>query len=225
MFAAHTASINATELQNEEYIEKNQGSLEEQERNSEILKEKDADLSISLFGWGDTIRPQMKIYEQENEYYCGPANVKIVLQSINGSSYSQGTYAYNMGTSRNYGTYVYRLVNELNAQLSVTSYAYAYIGSSSRQYLMDRLVSDIKKNYPVILHADTRPLYMYYGNSLGHYLTVDSVIADGSDLNKITRVGYLDPFYEDYGRGKVFGSWTESFENIFQSVLDRYLIW
>lgn len=67
-------------------------------------------------------------YRQDNDYYCGPANVKQVVQYLNGSSASQSTYASYMGTNSTDGTYVYAIRNALN---NYTSQSYSYVLGSN----------------------------------------------------------------------------------------------
>ncbi len=164
-------------------------------------------------------------YTQSNSYYCGPANVKQVLQYINGSSLSQSTYASNMGTNSS-GTYVYRIRNELNNKQSYHTYAYTQMGSGDLEKFKNIISSDIfygndteVKGIPVILHALTKALPIYNSHNTGHYLTV-------SGYSAIARtVTYVDTNSSNYGNGNVLGSHTVSAEIMFQTVSgSRYVI-
>lgn len=161
-------------------------------------------------------------YQQEKNYWCGPAAVKEVLHFLNGSSSSQSTYATNMNTENDKSTYVYRLRNELNARQSTHTYQYEDITTESR--FTEILISDVMDSevgVPFVLHALTGSLYRYNGTTLHHYLVVN-----GGDMSKQT-VTYVDSWASDYGRGTTLGRWTDSRSNVANTVLTsgRYVIW
>lgn len=113
-------------------------------------------------------------YQQETNYWCGPASIKETLQFLNGSSLSQSQYASNMQTNSSDGTIVWKLTNELNNNQSKHTYIYEDVSSVSRFnaiLIADILDSDV--GVPFILHALTGSLYMYNGNVLHHYLVVN----------------------------------------------------
>ncbi|MDD2591924.1 MAG: C39 family peptidase [Erysipelotrichaceae bacterium] len=60
-------------------------------------------------------------YEQENNYYCGPASVKVVLNYLTGVAYSQQSLATAMGTTTN-GTTRSAIVNKLNSVVGLGTY-------------------------------------------------------------------------------------------------------
>jgi hypothetical protein len=167
-------------------------------------------------------------YRQETSYWCGPANIKQVLQYINGSSLSQATYASSMGTNSTDGTYVYKMRDELNNRQSRESYVYSLMGSGG--YSFDSFLNfhsfALTKSAPLIYHIKTHTLYMYNGTSLGHYLTGSGYsyteIPGSTPLRMIT---YVDTYYADYGRGSVLGTFTAAAENVYAGLNGRYLIW
>lgn len=220
-----TFSLINVSAYNEDYINKHGGSKEDIERNAvnqKLILEKDKDVdSIRLFGWGDTISPAIIPVEQSKGYYCGPANIVMILRNIKGSSLSQDSHANNMGTNPSDGTIVYRMTNELNNQQN--KYTYAHFQISDRSSFSNYMENSIARNAPVVLHAKTGSLNMYNGNSLGHYLTGETVIADGSST-VLTRIGYVDPLNRDYGKGNVFGSHIDTFENVYEAVKGRFVI-
>ncbi len=224
-----TFSLVNVSAYNEDYINKHSGPKEDIERNAvnqKLILEKDKDIdkdidSIRPFGWGDTIRPAIIPVEQSTGYYCGPANIVMILTNIKGFSLSQDSHANNMGTNPSDGTYVYRMTNELNNQQNKHNYAHFYISNSND--FSNYIEGSIMRNAPVVLHARTGSLNIYNGNSLGHYLTGETVIADG-DPTVLTRIGYVDPLNRDYGRGNVFGSHIDTFENVYEAVRGRYVI-
>lgn len=166
-------------------------------------------------------------YQQENGYYCGPANVKQVVQYLNGSSASQTTYATYMGTNSTDGTYVYAIKNALN---NYTSQSYSYVlGSNYTSSTFSTLVKNkISSNKPIILHANTSSLAMYNGTSLGHYLTVNgyTYTASFGDSTGIDNIYYVDTWYGSYGNGSVLGEHLDTTTNVFNTVnsSSRYII-
>lgn len=166
-------------------------------------------------------------YQQENGYYCGPANIKQVVQYINGSSASQATYASRMGTNSSVGTLVYKMRDELNYRQSYNHYVYQQMNSGSYDTFMTIVQGNIfygndteVKGKPVILHAKTASLYQYNGTNLGHYLTVNGYDMIGG---KIT---YVDPWNANYGRGTTLGQHIDSAINVFNTVSgSRYVIY
>ena len=128
----------------QEYLDKIEKSLND-------IKEKDN--GIVLYYFTDPVLDITPI-QQETSYYCGPANVKMVLQYLNGSSLSQSTYASSMGTNTS-GTYVYKITNELN---KYSSKKYQYASNLSQDTFKSIIDSDIANNKPLILHAKTRSL-------------------------------------------------------------------
>ena len=123
----------ASENSNLEYIKMNQGT------EADIIENQKNQKFIEEVQWANTPMPMVTYvpiklsvtaYEQEKSYWCGPANIKQVIQYINGSSSSQSTYASSMGTNSTDGTYVYKMVNELNKRQSDFKYAYKYVSSS-----------------------------------------------------------------------------------------------
>lgn len=182
----------------------------------------------------NTIQPRYYVtklsitnYQQENGYYCGPANIKQVVQFLNGSSSSQSTYANYMGTNSTDGTYVYAMKNALN---NYTSQSYSYVlGSNYTSSSFSTLVKNkISANKPIILHANTSSLTMYNGTSLGHYLTVNgyTYTAAFGDSTGIDNIYYVDTWYGSYGNGSVLGEHMDTTSNVFNTVnsSSRYII-
>lgn len=166
-------------------------------------------------------------YRQDNGYYCGPANVKQVVQYLNGSSASQSTYASYMETNSIDGTYVYAIRNALN---NYTSQSYSYVlGSNYNASSFSTLVKNkITANKPIILHSNTGSLSMYNGTSLGHYLTVNgyTYTASFGGSTGIDNIYYVDTWYGSYGNGSVLGEHMDTATNVFNTVnsSSRYII-
>lgn len=166
-------------------------------------------------------------YEQQYWYYCGPANVKQVLQYLNGTSESQSTYASYMGTSSGVGTYVYKIVNALNHYSSKT-YKYVLGNSYTKWEFSSLVASAVSNEKPIILHARTSSLNTYNGTDLGHYITVNGHTLTGSFGDTgIYNIYYVDTYNNDYGNGSTLGEHMDTTEHVYNtvSVSGRYIIY
>lgn len=173
-------------------------------------------------------------FQQENQSYCGPANVKQVLHYINHSSLSQSQYAQDM-TDPTTGEFasVYQIRNTLNAYLDDNDH-YQYIPKSllteSEFYALINV--NINNDRPLILHANTTSLYMYNGHVTGHYITISGHTITGifdDDYSPIN-IYYVNTDYLDYGRGNVYGEHMDTFDNVYNALntlygIERYLIY
>lgn len=136
--------------------------------------------------------------KQAETYFCGPASVLQALYGFNagnrvpGNNYDEKQYylANNMSTNPTDGTYVYKMVDELN-KYSSRKYVYVNAGSLSETQILDYITTSLINDRPAILHAQTKGLKYYNGKSLGHYIT-----AFGTDrYNK--QVALSDCHYND----------------------------
>lgn len=245
-FAYTSLSANTDiSLKNSEYVMLHGGSEEEQLKNEENKKKAQLELENLVLPLSTSSRIlDIPTYQQERYYWCGPANIKQVIQYMTGSSDSQSTYASSMGTNSSDGTYVYKMANELNKRQSIHTYTYTQMSSSSKQTLANNIVFSTDFGRPCIFHSRTQYLYMYNGNSLGHYLTCrgynfsgfsTASIEDGeySTLSNTVApssttldgtVYYTDSYYKDFGNGSVLGNHSDSLDNILNSLNGRYLI-
>lgn len=161
-------------------------------------------------------------FKQDKNYYCGYAATKEVIHYINGSSKSQAQYEADMGTVGQ-GAYVYKITNTLNKE---TNKNYIYkLGTNFSQEKFKNLIEDeVQAGKPVILHAQTKSLYLYNGNNFGHY-----VVATGNTISSTYpySIVYIDSWSHDYGRGSTFGEHVDKIENVFNSVniSGRYIIY
>lgn len=196
----------------QEYLEKIEKSLNEIKEN---------DYGIVPYYFTD---PMLDVtpYQQETSYYCGPANVKMVLQYLNGTSKSQSAYASSMGTNNN-GTYVYKITNELN---KYSSKKYQYAKNLSQDTFKSVIDSDIANNKPLILHAKTGSLEKYNGHNADHYLTVNGHTLRGYPGITDDNVYYVDSNNKNYGNGSTFGKQSDTFAKVYNTIKDnRYVIY
>lgn len=226
-------SFASTEPNVSDYIRLNSGTKEDILINEQNKKKAELEAATTLLPMATSTRTlNVPTYQQETSYWCGPANIKQVIQYINGSSQSQSTYASDMGTNSSDGTYVYRMTNELNAKQSTFTYAHYQMSSSDKQSLALGISISIGQGKPCIFHARTEHLYMYNGKALGHYITgrgysfsgfeTASIDADTNALDGT--VYYTDPYSSNQGRGNTLGNHSDSLTNIANSLNGRYLI-
>lgn len=139
-------------------------------------------------------------FTQTENYYCGPACVKIVLDAINRESEKQDVYAKEMGTNSKEGTYASKIVEALNKHQNKRKYEVVSKNTSYEQFVKG-LVYAISKNCPVIVSINTNKLdederKKIWGYSVqGHFITVVGYSYTGDDLD----VFIHDPHYEKPG--------------------------
>ena len=129
------------------------------------------------------------LFTQQNNYYCGPANVKQVVHYHNGSSNSQDTYARSLGTSTA-GTTMTDIPPLLRSQTG-KNYVYAAIGSSSTW--TSRVGTNILyNNMAVVIDIIANTSYWRYNTNDGHYVTIHGVYHNGTAAS-VTDVAICDP--------------------------------
>ena len=127
-----------------------------------------------------------------------------------------------MGTNSDEGTYVFKIVNELNARQSSNDYGYREIGWDEDQ-LWNPIITDLL-NYavPTIVRIYTNALYMYDGNRFNHYVTITGFY--GNQTPELTkRLTYADNYYGTYTYGSVHGEHTDTLQHFLNGT--TYLIW
>lgn len=131
------------------------------------------------------------LYQQINNYYCGPASVQMVLKYL-GDTVSQSTLGSLMNTTPSSGTYVYQIANGLNSYLGSGQYAYIYTSELS---FGTKLFTSIDAGYPIICHTQTRELPHYNGHESGHYVVAIgySWAQGGSSGGRENTVTFNDP--------------------------------
>lgn len=139
-------------------------------------------------------------FVQTENYYCGPACVKITLDAINHESEKQDVYAKEMGTNSKEGTYASKIAESLNKHQNKKEYQVVSKNTSYEQFVKG-LVYTISKNCPVVISINTNKLDKeerdeVWGYSVqGHFITVVGYFYTGDDLN----VYIHDPHYEKPG--------------------------
>ncbi len=228
MVCAFVVPVSATEelinVDDSNYIEVQSGGEEERKINDQIIASFDETTIKQTRGWGESCYPDVPVYKQETNYYCGPACLQMALKHITGTKYSQSSLASTAGTNSTDGTYVYKMRDTLNAKQSTRKYAYTTVSSQSD--LQNKVTSSIAREAPVIFHAKTGPLQMYNGKNLGHYVLGHTIYEPASESK--VYIAYNDPWDRDYGKGTVYGTHTDTLQNFYKCLTqygDRYLIY
>lgn len=110
------------------------------------------------------------VFEQINDYYCGPATMKQVVHYIRGSSQTQQYYAIKLGTTLN-GTSMTNIPSVLNSE-ALTPNWYVYYTFNSFGDWSAKIDSSIYYAYPAILDINTENVSAFPYNAEGHYVNV-----------------------------------------------------
>lgn len=178
-------------------------------------------ISINATNEGDAFVDFTYPIKQITDYYCGPASLLQALYSMNRYSWVPGetfgeqqtNLAYAMGTTEDQGTYVYRMVNQLNSYAS--GYRYLYVGGYSSADLSSRLWSSLAMDKPGIIRCDTKYLPYYYGQKCFHYITVTGV---NSGSFSPASSSYYD-LEDSHNNNSYFGYHSVTRDNLYDSVM------
>lgn len=146
----------------------------------ELVKQKDSMLAVGGRASAQVTIP-VTVFEQENNYYCGPATVKQVINYINGSSSSQSSYASQLGTTTS-GTDMTKIAGVLKSN---TGKNYVYAAISSKDTWYSRVMNGVNNRMPAILDINTNSVSSIPYNSSGHYVNISGFDAI-SDRVRIT---------------------------------------
>nr|WP_258074456.1 C39 family peptidase [Brevibacillus laterosporus] len=136
-----------------------------QDKYEEISREEIHELSTSeiqrVFKEDEKVRGTIgvKVFEQETNYWCGPATVKQVLHYINGNSKSQKSYAKKLGTTTD-GTDFSVIDNVLNDNQNKNKYVYTTHDFDQKYKFLDKIEYGVEHDYPVVIDLSIRPEYM-----------------------------------------------------------------
>ena len=165
----------------------------------------------------------IEVFKQEKDYYCGPANIKMVVQYLESSSESQSVYANYMGTDDAGESNAYDMWRSLNHYTS-RSWTESWYSEYSTSSFANLVKNNIDDNKPLILNARTKTLYMYNGVNLGHYITISgyTYTASFGDSPWYGYFYYVDPYDRNYGLGTNLGEHQDTASNVFGTLNHRY---
>ena len=216
IFAVESNEMNGLGDESEEQKVKNDKNVEDFFNDIEIQ-------NIQPLGSGVSAG-NVPYFKQEENYYCGAASTKMALHTINGWSESQKEYARVLLTNPNNGTGVARLALVLNANQSRKTYSYHYIGiGTSLSTFRSLASSSMWHQAPPVINVYTNGLYLYNGTMLHHYV-VGQYLATYSDNTPYDKMGYVDPWDMNYGRGETGGHHQDSVYNFHESTIYKYII-
>lgn len=141
------------------------------------------------------------VFQQPNDYYCGPATTKQVAHFINGQSQDMVTIATSLGTSPGYGTVIGNIRTYLNSN---TRHSYQ-IEWDTRNYSTweNQIKFGMDNNKPaVLLISPSTSRGWAYSTSSGHYVNTSGLsintggITPTSSMNSqyLVRVRVTDPW-------------------------------
>lgn len=115
-------------------------------------------------------------YEQETNYYCGPATVNQVVCYVTGTYRQQSFYATELGTTTA-GTDMTRITGVLNEYIYEDHYVYSSIGTRSEW--LEKIRYSLDCNRPAVLDINTEDTTLGFPyTSEGHFVNVSGY--DGS---------------------------------------------
>lgn len=160
---------------------------------------------------GETYDLNVPLYQQVSRYFCGPVCVRMVLKHF-GISVTEKEAAELCKATEPGGAYLSNMTAALNSQLKKTAY---YSRTTDTTSFIDKTVSSIKANYPVICGVIPRylPNYPDSNKSEGHYVVVDGYSIQGGAKTTII-LRYNDPHYDD----RYFGSHSVEYSEMEQAI-------
>lgn len=180
---------------------------------------------ITPFATGEMKTLSVTNFEQETNYWCGPATVKQILHYLNGTSKTQTFYANELGTTRD-GTDFSLIDDVLNDFQSDVLYVYRDFKSDEFSLWKSIIMLSTDWDNPVVLDLKITPANMpnYKSNVAGHILNTS-----GYDLRSASneRVRVTDPF-DQGGRGETIGNKWYSAEGVWnanQAHFRKAVIW
>lgn len=205
------ASPQFTEVNGDLSLEEGAEEFVQTEENLEILEKKLAGLDQTenkmgqlsaqdRAGTPNFIKVELSVpyYVQANNYYCGPATVKEIVQYYNGSSGTQAYYANLLGTTTN-GTDMTYIPSVLNSSISSSIYAYDDTWTSFSQWAT-RVMASIDAGNPVVADISTSGVTMLQIPyvTTGHYVAIIGYSYD-TRSNTLASVKIADSHPTYYG--------------------------
>lgn len=129
-------------------------------------------------------------FQQETNYYCGPATVKQTVHFIKGASNSQSFYANALETT-SAGTDMTKIPGVLRTY-SGGDYNYVSIGDYTNW--CNQLIGGLSTGLPPILDINTKNVSVWPYATSGHFLNVS-----GYNNNPTVKVRVTDPYVKGLG--------------------------
>ncbi|WP_050638372.1 C39 family peptidase [Candidatus Stoquefichus sp. SB1] len=147
---------------------------------------------------GEKRTMDVPVFQQKNNYYCGPATVKQVLHYRNKSSKTQEYYAGELGTTQS-GTDMTKIKALLN-RLQNAPYIYANIGTSSEW--LTKIKYSCSTTIPAVLDINTNSVSAFPYRSSGHFVNISGL----NTLDGHCKVRITDPYGPGLGNRWYYSS-------------------
>jgi|GEM_PF-566087 len=196
-----------------------------------LVKEHEAKLAakeaggVVIMSDGESKTISVPSYQQEKNYWCGPATVKQILGAVNGSSETQTYYAGKLGTTTD-GTDFSLVDNVLNDHQDTNNYVYRDFTSSEYATWKSVMILTIDWGYPAALDLKITPQNMPL-----YTTTVEGHILNNSGYNLLDstnkKIRLTDPF-DQGGRGVTLGNVWHPFDGVWaanQAHFRKAVIW
>ncbi|MEW8973714.1 MAG: C39 family peptidase [Tissierellaceae bacterium] len=135
---------------------------------------------------------RVRLVQQRETYYCGPASAYMVIDYIDGDSPSQRNLAKSLGTTTS-GTYVYRMRDELERYNR--DYDYYHVDDVNFNRYVRYSIDD---DGPVVAHVLVNRLpNSTSGSSSGHYVVIKGYDYGWGGSTSHDEVTYNDPNWND----------------------------
>lgn len=196
----------------DEYMEYFNG-LSKDQQNDLLSRKKDA---INIFKHKNTqtrsssvLPGSFVMYQQVNDYWCGPATLQAMIRYINGTSVSQNQIASWLGVSPTSGIVTWDFTYYLN--YFQNQHYYYFVSSNSKNELMGLITNDISSYHVptgLLIDADSGSGWQYTTPN-GHFLASHWI------NTYYERVGLADPLG---GRLSWVSTYYDEPANIVQNV-------
>lgn len=159
---------------------------------------------------GENVQLDVPLYQQEEDYTCGPACIRMALYKF-GYDVTESSIAQATETNKADGTFVFKIKNVLNS----------YVGNNYENYetyntsFDSKLLTSLRAGYPVICLVRPTALPNYKNQHVpdGHYVIVKGFVLQTGATTQIT-IQYNDPNYDD----ATFGSFTTTIPVMEQAI-------
>ena len=161
-------------------------------KNIEQMKKRSAPSTVSY-----TL--DVPTFQQEKNYYCGPATVKQTIHFLNGSSNSQSFYAgendlnnsNKLGTTSN-GTDMTRIAPVLRYY---TGADYNYVSIGTYNNWCEQIIGALSTGLPPIIDINTKNVSAWPYSTSGHFLNISGYSSNPYTIS----VRVTDPFEKGLG--------------------------
>lgn len=138
------------------------------------------------------------VFEQENEYYCGPATLKAVVHYYKGVSEDQVTYASSdyLNTDKYLATGYEEMTTCLNTYGKSNAYVSSYDNLPNIETWFCQVEYNMVHEEPIVMPIKTVGIPEFPYDTYGHYLAISAI---NSKYTAPAEVRLVDPHYDFSG--------------------------